>query len=346
MTYGNWVKRGTLVALTMVLAGCGTKTPPPQLVATLPPPPPPPVPMPVPPNQAATNLAIPATDQFGTRLTPNVNLSREQAVWNFRIALNVAALGCRGTGEDQLIANYNGFLKANKKPIADSEKWVIKNLATMYGTNGIAERDKLSTKLYNYFATPPVMKQFCSTAMTLAGQAVLTTPATVHDFVTLNMAAMDKPFVDFFEAYANYQRDYAAWYALQPKPEFASTAPTGAMMPGAAPYQPAPAAQVVGPVAVYPVAPGSTPEQRVVFAPAREITGPASAQPAVQPDNPVVFAAPREVTGPATTTPANPVSGPVTTPLPPSSVPAPVVAPAPAPAPTTAPAPATQPPKK
>ena len=67
MTYGNWVKRGTLVALTMVLAGCGTKTPPPQLVATLPPPPP--VPMPVPPNQAATNLAIPATDQFGTRLT-------------------------------------------------------------------------------------------------------------------------------------------------------------------------------------------------------------------------------------------------------------------------------------
>ena len=203
MTYGNWVKRGTLVALTMVLAGCGTKTPPPQLVATLPPPPPPPVPMPVPPNQAATNLAIPATDQFGTRLTPNVNLSREQALWNFRIALNVAALGCRGTGEDQLIANYNGFLKANKKPIADSEKWVIKNLATMYGTNGIAERDKLSTRLYNYFATPPVMKQFCSTAMTLAGQAVLTTPATVHDFVTLNMAAMDKPFVDFFEAYAD-----------------------------------------------------------------------------------------------------------------------------------------------
>lgn len=238
---GLGFKRTTGVALLLALAACAAPPPPP------PPPPPPapaptpapaPMPMPVPPNSAAPNLIIPITDVTGRRLTPNVDLSPEQALWQFRIALNVAALNCRGPDEAILVANYSRFLTTNRAAIARSERWVIADLGRRNGTNGIALRDSLSTRLYNYFAQPPVIRAFCERATTVAALAANEPTASILPFATMQLAAVDQPFVDFYAAYDRYRADYALWRTMNPLPP--STVTPAVVAPSAVAPMPSP----------------------------------------------------------------------------------------------------------
>jgi hypothetical protein len=209
-------------ALTLaLLAGCATPPPPPPPtppppVIVLPPPPPPP--RPFPPNSSAPNLVIPITDLNGRRMTPNVDLSPEQALWHFRIGLNVAALNCRGPNEAMLVANYSQFLRTNQRAIAAAERRVIANLGAQARTNGIALRDALSTRLYNYFAQPPVTTRFCEVATSLTALAAVEPSATILPFASTRIVELDQPFVDFYANYARYQADLARWQATQPPP--------------------------------------------------------------------------------------------------------------------------------
>ena len=52
--------------------------------------------MPVPPGGAAVSMTIPPIGLDGVRVTPNRGLSRDEQIWHFRSALNVAALNCQG----------------------------------------------------------------------------------------------------------------------------------------------------------------------------------------------------------------------------------------------------------
>ena len=288
--------------------------------------------MPVPPNHAIPNMNIPGLDFAGVRRTPNVGLTAEQAFWNFRFGLNVAALSCRGPGEDQLVANYNKFLNSHKKLILEVDKWVTADMASRHGKAKAAyERDRLSTQVANYWATPPVKNQFCIVAMQLANQAAFSTPATAKDFALLNLPVLDKPFVDFFNAYAQYEVDYANWYNLKPR-DTSVRLPRGysyasAATPTMAPAQPAPTQ--VG-------------NQSVVFAPLKEVTGPAPASimpattlPAASTPTiggaPIIFAPAHEVTG---SVPVTPVQNIQSTTLPPATLP-------PVAVPTTTPSTAT-----
>lgn len=223
----HWITRSATVALLAMLASCATPPPPlppaaPPPVIVLPPPPPP-MPQPYPPNQAAPNLIIPLTDINGRRMTPNVDLTPEQALWQLRIGLNVAALNCRGPDEAILVANYSRFLSANRTAIARAERAVISTLAAQTGTNGIAVRDSLSTRLYNYFAQPPVQQQFCPVATSLTALASVEPTATILPFAAQRLPELDQPFVDFYAAYSRFQADYVRWEALQPRPAITST---------------------------------------------------------------------------------------------------------------------------
>ncbi len=231
----------TLVGLS-ALAACAPPPPPPAptpppVVIVPPPPPPPPRLMPTPPNSASPTLVIPALDPLtGQRLTPNVNLSPEQALWHLRIALNVAALNCRGPDEAVLVANYTRFLNTNRAAIARAERWVIADQGRRTGTNGIAVRDALSTRLYNYFAQPPAQTNFCAVATNVTAAAAVEPTATILPFSTARLVEVDQPFVDFYAAYDRYLADLAQWRAEQP------AAPT-AVIPAATPpvTTPAPA---------------------------------------------------------------------------------------------------------
>lgn len=93
------MRRGmkNLAAIIMVtaVAACApapVKVAPPPIPLPAPPPPA----MPLPPGGAALSMTIPPVGLDGVRVTPNRGLSRDEQIWHFRSALNVAALNCQG----------------------------------------------------------------------------------------------------------------------------------------------------------------------------------------------------------------------------------------------------------
>lgn len=230
------VSRKIIVAgLLASVAACAPKP-----VAPPPPPPPPPVaivipPRPLPPGNASLTQILPGRGIDGRFVTANTNMSGDRAFWQLKIGLNVAAIGCRGLEEATLVSAYNNIIKAHAKVIKSTEKSVITQLGKENGTNGIAARDRLSTQLFNYFAQPPAQRAFCARANEIA-QLVSSTPtAQVIASAPAHLATLDQPFLDFYEAYARYQLEAAAWDARYAPPPAIMTAPA----PIATPAQPA-----------------------------------------------------------------------------------------------------------
>jgi hypothetical protein len=215
------------------VAACSPKKPP------APPPPPPPVaivipPRPLPPGNAAHTQILPGRGVDGRFVTANTAVTGDRAFWQLKIGLNVAAIGCRGTEEATLVAAYNKIIKTHAKVIKSTEKSVITELGKQNGNNGIAPRDRLSTQLFNYFAQPPAQRAFCARANEIA-QLVSSEPtAQVIAQAPGHLSRLDQPFIDFYEAYAAYQVEAAAWDAKYAPAPVATTP----VAPIATPIQP------------------------------------------------------------------------------------------------------------
>ncbi|MBN8845037.1 MAG: hypothetical protein J0H88_17515 [Sphingomonadales bacterium] len=230
----NLSRKIIVAGLLVSVAACAPKP-----VAPPPPPPPPPVvivipPRPLPPGNASLTQILPGRGIDGRFVTANRDVAGDRAFWQLKIGLNVAAIGCRGTEEATLVSAYNNIIKAHAKAIKSTEKTVITDLGKANKTNGIKERDRLSTQLFNYFAQPPAQRAFCARANEIA-QLVSSTPtAQVVAQAPAHLATLDQPFVDFYEAYAKYQLDAAEWDAKYATPPAITAAPV------ATPAQPAP----------------------------------------------------------------------------------------------------------
>lgn len=170
---------------------------------------------PQPPGYAAPNLILPQRNASGDFLTPNHRLDGHDAFWNLKIALNVAAIGCRGPGSLELIADYNRIIGRHTPMIRSAEAAVIARLGRETRTNGISARDRVSTKLFNYFAQPPAQKQFCRIAGSIARQASGMEAAMLLSAAPAMLAEIDRPFTDFYHAYHRYQADLVAWRSTQ-----------------------------------------------------------------------------------------------------------------------------------
>jgi len=81
------------------------------------------------PAGAAAAFEPPATDGAGGYLTPNRGLSGEETTWHLRVALNVAALGCRGA----LVDGYNALLTAHKATLAATAEAVTMRYKARFG---------------------------------------------------------------------------------------------------------------------------------------------------------------------------------------------------------------------
>lgn len=229
----NLSRKIIVAGLLASVAACAPKPLPPPP----PPPPAPPVvvipPRPLPPGNASLTQILPGRGIDGKFVTANSGVTGERAFWQLKIGLNVAAIGCRGLEESTLVAAYNDIIKKHGKTIRDTEKSVIRNLGKETRSNGVAARDRLSTQLFNYFAQPPAQRSFCARANEIA-QLVATTPSTqLVEQAPVHLGRLDEPFTDFYEAYAKYQADVAAWDArYAPRPATMNTpAPAAAATP-------------------------------------------------------------------------------------------------------------------
>ncbi|WP_298397295.1 hypothetical protein [Sphingobium sp.] len=199
--------RISLVSLA-VLAACSTPPPPPPPVT----PPPPVVPTirPVPPNQAAEGMALPTKAEDGEYLTPNRGITSNTALWHVRMALNVAALNCDKFG-DVARSQYNQILAVHKTVLNAANAAVDRNYRVAFGRSGIGSREQLNTVVYNFFALPPVVKNFCPVAVSV-GAKMLTMPSDqLLAYAPEALKELEKPYQEFYAAYADYLRRLAEW---------------------------------------------------------------------------------------------------------------------------------------
>lgn len=229
---------GRNLAFVFVITAVAACAPAPKPVPTPPPPkpvvvvPPPPPAMPLPPGGAASSTKLPAYGADGVRITPNRGLSREESIWNFRSAINVAALNCQGPVWGVIAPEYNKMIVTHKARLAQANTAVDNEYRKRFpGQNALRVRDSRSTDIYNYFAFPPVRDEFCNTALRKVQEA-LTVPTTAFpEYAIGALGDIDSIYLRFYDAYAQYERDIADWnLKYGPKPAVAapvSTATTG-----------------------------------------------------------------------------------------------------------------------
>jgi len=230
----------------LAVAAC---TPPAPPVSTAPPPVVTPR-VPLPPGGAAASTVLPAYGADGVRITPNRGLTTEEHIWNFRVALNVAALNCRGPVWNEIITNYNSMLKNYKNTLRIVNANVDREYRNKYGADSNRVRDSKSTELYNYFALPAVNAEYCNTALAKSREvsALPIEREAFRNYAIGGLNDIDRVFLDFYDAYARYEIDLANWNAqYNPQapnygqPLIVGPAPTqqpGTAMPTQAPVQP------------------------------------------------------------------------------------------------------------
>lgn len=194
---------------------------PPVVVA-----PPAPPARPLPPGGAAASTVVPPFGVDGVRITPNRGLSADEHIWNFRIALNVAGLNCRGVTWDEIGRNYNQMLVSYKNTLSKVNSAVDAQYRTTHGGAGLRIRDTKTTELYNYFALPTVRSDFCNTALQKSREVLVIAPATsdgFRGFATTGLNDLDRVFINFFDAYAQYESALAAWQTQYGSPSGPTT---------------------------------------------------------------------------------------------------------------------------
>ena len=193
------------LAVLAALAGCSGQK---HVAAPAPLPAPLPAPRrvaaPLRPEGAAAGLTIPARLADGNYATPNRSVSAAGAVWHLRAAFNVAALSCPDTS---LAPAYNKLLTTHRQALAAAHR----TLTAEHG--GMASFDPAMARLYNFCAQPPVLARFCVQAGPLLHQAAALPAGAIGDFAGTALAAIDRPFGEFYARYDSYRTDLAAWRA-------------------------------------------------------------------------------------------------------------------------------------
>ncbi|MBO9376572.1 SPOR domain-containing protein [Sphingomonas histidinilytica] len=210
------------IATALLLAGCGRKavktvSTPPLKAAT---------PRPQPPSGATENFRLPDGDGNGGYRTVNAGVSDTEAVWHLRSALNVAALSCDRTGKTGITANYNKMLGHQRKALAAAYKAEGARFGSASAT------DAHVTQVYNFFAQPPAQARFCAVATGVAAEAAALPAEKLPGFAPGALDRLAAPFSEFYDAYARYKVELAAWEKGDHGPARAATA--FAMAPAAA----------------------------------------------------------------------------------------------------------------
>jgi len=197
--------------------------------ASPPPPPPPPAPAPapaaaaaepapyrpVPPLGAAYAMELPPLGPNGLRVTVNSDLDRDATLWHFRSAWNVAALNCQDAQQETITEAYGRYLRRFRTVLDRTNTALEKRYRAEFpeARDAMIAREAYMTRVYNYFAMPPVRADFCAVMTAMADES-LASPVTdpwAHSAAWLPRA--EAAFQEFFRVYQQYQANSAAWDA-------------------------------------------------------------------------------------------------------------------------------------
>jgi len=204
------IRAAVVAGVIALLSACTQPLPPAPKAA-----PPPPVAQtpyrPQPPIGAPANLPIPPRQADGTRLTVNSNLSSTQTVWNLRSAYNVAALNCLKPQHASILDSYSDFLKTHVKSLKAVNRALDKQFRAQHGRNYLKARETYQTRIYNFFALPPVIPAFCDAALALSQDLPAVAPSQLEGFAPGALAKLDGVYQQFYLSFDQYRADLAAW---------------------------------------------------------------------------------------------------------------------------------------
>jgi hypothetical protein len=225
----------SIAGLAAGIAGCSTQpTPPPRVVATLPPAKPPPPVMPL-GGYAEIDTAPQRPD--GTYVTPNFDMSDSAAVWHLRGALNVAALGCDQAGGG-VVDLYNAWLRGHPAVLDRAQTGYLHDWEQTGWGDWRNAYENQQTRLYNFYSQSPIRVAFCAAARVEIAKVGTIADADLPAFARAALKRLDQPFIDFFTG-VDAWRDYYA--PKVPAPRFVATIPDEPVNPPAA-VAPAPIA--------------------------------------------------------------------------------------------------------
>ncbi len=198
-----------IIAASLLCVAMAACTPATKTVEA--PPPPPPVKRAdlAAPNAYYFNYVLPVRDANGVFQTPNVNLSEQEALFHFRSAMNVAALSCREDPTVDLSKDYNALIKRYRLTLAKANREVEAHYVREV-EGGKRARDAHMTSLYNHFARPATLSDFCPVAQRMLAEAVALpdTTAAITDYSQTATAELEKIYQKFFADVEQYQIAY------------------------------------------------------------------------------------------------------------------------------------------
>lgn len=159
---------------------------------------------------AVEGMSIPDVGTDGKYLTPNRGVTANTALWHVRMALNVAALSCHDA-QDLARSQYNRMLHVHQAILREANAAVDRNYTAAYGSIGLRQRETLNTVVYNFFSLPPVQKSFCPVAVEVGARILSMPSSALLAYAPEALTALEKPFQEFYEAYADYLRRLAEW---------------------------------------------------------------------------------------------------------------------------------------
>ncbi|OJW73892.1 MAG: hypothetical protein BGO57_02485 [Sphingomonadales bacterium 63-6] len=158
-------------------------------------------------------MTIPVLGVDGVRQTVNAHLDPLETVWNFRSALNVAALNCLDARYQPILDGYKTLLAKQGKRLskvnADLDKQYRKEFGA--GAKATRAREAYMTQVYNYFALPPARQYFCDAALQISQDALATPPADLDAFALAGLPRIEAAFEQFFQEMEKYRIAVADW---------------------------------------------------------------------------------------------------------------------------------------
>jgi len=164
-------------------------------------------------------MPIPPVGPDGIRRTVNYGLSTAQATWNLRSALNVAALNCLDMEHADILPAYKSLLERHEKKLDKVNDTLLKEYRENFGSEGQQAFDRYMTQVYNYFALPPVMDDFCDASQKVARDSLLVESSDLEGFALRNLPVIEAAFETFFSAFENYRTALAVWDAEYGPPQ-------------------------------------------------------------------------------------------------------------------------------
>jgi hypothetical protein len=207
-----------VVGLALLLAATELAAKPKKVPPPPPPPPPAPLvvyipPRPTPPLGASPLFKVPAVTPTGLHQSINTGIGPLQTVWNFRSAYNVAALDCQSAEHGEVLTGYKHFLKVHKVALLKANRGVDADFRKRHGAAYIRPREAYMTQVYNYYAFPPTLHNFCDAALLMARESMALKPAELNAFAGRYLPQFDMIFENFYRSYDQYRADAAAWDA-------------------------------------------------------------------------------------------------------------------------------------